>query len=164
MNYSRLGRKYGVELKEELIKNIQSKLEKKTAAYIRRHSKKFFSVEAKLLLLSNNEQTTESVIHCSEDKYDRIIDSRAAACRQKSANIRQSAIEEAMKTYKKFSTSLETYVIKLERRSDWHYRQFILAAAKHSKSQQHSEPICFKSQAYKEFAEKLRKDLYNYEI
>lgn len=164
MNYSHVGQKFGITLKDEVINSIQSKLEKKVTAYICRYSKRIAPIEAKLFAIQSNIQANDAPVSNPENECDKIIDARAAAVRSKSAKMRQREIEEAMKTYKKYQTFLDAYVKKCERKCDWQFRQFLLGAAKCNNSRGYSEPIRFKSQAFKEFTEKIREEICDYEI
>lgn len=162
MNYSRIGQKYGIAFKDEVVNSIQARLEKRVSAFISRQSKKTSLIEAKMFILQSNKSMDNSTIHGFGDEYDKIIDARAVSNRRKSAMIRQKAIAEAMEAYKSYSVSLEAYVKKAERRSDWQYRQFLLGAARHSNLHRTSELAHFKSQVYTDYKEKKEREMNNY--
>ena len=159
MNYSSLGKKYGVALTFEVVNDIQAALEKRVSAYISRRSKRISPIEAEIIVLqSDPPQRTSSAIG-SKDEYDRIADARAASYDREVIRIRTNALEEAKKSYKAYATSLESYVKKAEQKSDWQYQRFLLGAAKRGKAQKPAEPIGFKSQVYEDYKEKMKKEV-----
>ena len=158
MSYSRYGKKYGFSIKSEIIDSIQTELEKRVTANIFRRSKKMAPVEAEIYALQNRNQENSPDVNCSRGEYDAIIKARAAAASKKSERMQQEAIEKAKHTYGAYLSSLDAYVKKAERKSDRQYRRFLLGAAKHYNSQRTSDPVRFRSQAYKEFVEKINKE------
>ena len=162
-NYYSIGKKYGIAFKDEVIENIQTKLEKQVSAYICRISKKTAPLEATLMVLQSKSQRKDSLIPEDGDKYEKIIYARAEANKRKSDKIRQKTVADALQTHKTYMASLEAFVKKKERKSDWQYQRFLLGAAKNSGIPNHPVWVRFTSQVHLDYKEKNRKEIDDHE-
>ena len=158
-NYYSIGKKHGIAFNDEAIESIQAELEKKVSTYICRLSKKIAPLEATMITLQSTPQRKESSIPEDTDEYDKILLARAEASRRKSDKMRQKAVADALQTHKIYMVSLESFVKKMERKSNWQYHCFLLGSARNRGVSAHPTQARFKSQVHLEYVGKLRKEI-----
>ena len=157
------GKKYGMALNSEIVYNIQMSLEKRVTMYISRHSKEIAPVQASLYVLKDNAQEIFTDSSIADDEYRQIIDMRVALQNHTLAANRKKEIDDLVKRYKSYMAKLEAFVHKVERISDLQYHGFLLGVAKRHGLPKPSGTNSFKSYAFTEYEEKLKKEMEKYE-